>query len=160
MAIYVTGLMSLLLSALSLGPSFAHVLEAPPRLGMWPPALWREATVFHGQFEYFAIVGAPLDIAAILVAGWLAFLLRGERHAFHFALAGALLLACGLAAWLAVVAPVNSVLATWRPGPIPEDFDAVRARWETGHMIVAAAKALGFVALSVALLSPRRPASG
>lgn len=29
--------LALLLGALSLGPSFAHVLEAYPRLTIWPP---------------------------------------------------------------------------------------------------------------------------
>jgi hypothetical protein len=59
---------AILVMALSLGPSFAHLLEAPPRLTAWPPELWREATVFHGQFAYFAIVGAPLDVGAIALA--------------------------------------------------------------------------------------------
>lgn len=39
MVVYLTGLVSLLLAVLSLGPSFAHVLEAPPRLFVWAPEL-------------------------------------------------------------------------------------------------------------------------
>ena len=35
---------AILVMALSLGPSFAHLLEAPPRLTAWPPELWREAS--------------------------------------------------------------------------------------------------------------------
>ena len=31
---------TLLVAALSLGPSFAHVLESGPRLGEWPPPWW------------------------------------------------------------------------------------------------------------------------
>jgi hypothetical protein len=155
MVIYLTGLISLLLAALSLGPSFAHVLEAPPRLFVWSPELWREATVFNGQFALFAKAGAPLDVGAILVAFFLAYLLAGERSAFWFALAGAGLLAAGLAAWATLVAPANAILATWKPGPIPPDFEAVRLRWESGHMVVAAAKLLGFASISLALLAPR-----
>ncbi|TIP92536.1 MAG: DUF1772 domain-containing protein, partial [Mesorhizobium sp.] len=44
------------------------------------------------------------------------------------------------------------ILATWVPGPIPENFEAIRLRWETGHMIVAGFKAVGFVSLIAALL--------
>lgn len=66
-------------------------------------------------------------------------------------------MAAGPMAWFAIVAPANAELATWQAGPIPEDFDAVRLRWEIGHMAVAAAKALGFAFLSIALLSPRLP---
>jgi hypothetical protein len=88
-AVYLAAFASLVLAGLSLGPSFAHVLEAPPRLSVWSPELWREATVFQGQFALFAKVGAPLDVASILVVFLLAYLLANERPAFWFALAGA-----------------------------------------------------------------------
>lgn len=146
-------LAALIVTALSLAPSFAHVLEAPPRLLDWPPELWREATVFHGQFRLFGLLGGPLDIGAVLVTAGLAFVLRGRHPAFGYALAGAALFACGLAVWFTWVAPANSLLATWRPGPIPADFQAVRDRWETGHMAVAGLKLTGFVAIALAVLA-------
>lgn len=141
----------LTIAALSLGPSFAHVLEAAPRLTEWPPELWREATVFRGQFRLFALVGGPLDLGAILVAAVLAWRMRGEGPAFRLALAGAVLFVAGLALWFGWVAPANDVLATWEPGPLPPEFEAVRIRWETGHMAVAAAKLAGFAALALAV---------
>ncbi|MEI9431058.1 DUF1772 domain-containing protein [Mesorhizobium sp. Cs1299R1N3] len=141
------------IAALSLGPSFAHVLESAPRLTRWSPALWREATVFNGQFLLFAIIGAPLDVAAVACPGLLAWLLREDRPAFWFALGATLLYALSLVLWFVLVKPANNVLATWVPGPIPDDFEAIRLRWETGHMAVTAAKAVGFVSLVVALLS-------
>ncbi|MCA1449887.1 DUF1772 domain-containing protein [Ensifer sp. IC3342] len=158
MTLYLTALVSLLLTALSLGPSFAHVLEAPPRLSVWSPELWREATVFNGQFELFAKIGGPLDVAAILVAGLLTYFLAGERPAFWFAFAGTCLLVVALGAWFTLVSPANAVLASWPPGPIPTDFALVRLQWETGHMVVAAAKILAFASISMAVLAPRLPA--
>jgi hypothetical protein len=151
-------LAALVLAALSLGPSFAHVLEAPPRLADWPPELWREATVFHGQFRVFGLLGGPLDGGAVLVTGILAYLLRGQRPAFRYAAAGAAFFACGLATWLAWVAPANAVLATWQPGPLPGNFHAIRDRWETGHMVIAGLKFCGFIAVALAVLSPGRAA--
>ncbi|MBI1182603.1 MAG: DUF1772 domain-containing protein [Alphaproteobacteria bacterium] len=152
---------ALVIDALSLGPSYAHVLEAPPRLLVWTPALWREATVFNGQFELFGLVGGPIDIAAIVILFALAWVLRSERRAFRAALAAAAFYALGLAVWFAWVAPANGVLATWRPGPLPADFESIRTRWETGHMVVAGLKLAGFVCLAVAALrcssgGPRR----
>jgi hypothetical protein len=157
MARFLVALAAVLLAALSLGPSFAHVLEAPPRLSVWTPELWRETTVFNRQFVLFLAVGAPLDLAAIIVAALFAYLLRGETSAFRFALAGTSLLILALAAWFTLVSPANSILATWKPGPIPVDFEAVRRRWETGHMVVAALKALGLAAICIAALTPRLP---
>ena len=91
MATYILCLASLLTTALSLAPSFAHVLEAPPRLLVWSPELWRETTVFNGQFQLFALVGAPIDLAAIVLTAALSYSLRKERSAFRYSLGGTLL---------------------------------------------------------------------
>jgi hypothetical protein len=145
----------LTLVALSLAPSYAHVLEAPPRLTDWPASLWIDATVRHGQFALFAIVGGPVDIAAILAAAALAWTLRA-RPGFRPAAAGAILLALALAVWGLRVAPANAALAEWARGASPAGFAAVRNRWETGHMVVAALKAAGFVAVALAVTARRR----
>ena len=134
---------AVLVMALSLGPSFAHLLEAPPRLTGWPPELWREATVFHGQFAYFAIVGAPLDVGAIVLGAIMTVVVRRRRPAFWLAMAGTILFALSLATWISVVAPVNAILAQWVPGPIPHDFAAVRYRWEAGHIAISVVKTVG-----------------
>ena len=146
--------LTLALAALSLGPSFAHVLEAPPRLHDWPAQLWIDATVRHGQFVLFRDIGAPLDIGAILAATVLVLLLR-NKSGFGWTLAGTVLLILALAAWSMIVSPANDVLAGWRPGPVPADFTTIRDRWETGHMIVASLKVLGFVALAAGVTGPR-----
>jgi hypothetical protein len=148
-------LVSAFVAALSLGPSFAHVLESLPRLTRWSPALWREATVFDAQFLLFAVIGAPLDLAAILCPALLAWMLRRDLFAFRLVLAATLLYAVSLALWFGLVKPANDVLATWVPGPIPDNFETVRLRWETGHMAVTAAKALGFISLCFGLLGVR-----
>ena len=128
------------------------MLESLPRLTKWSPALWREATVFNAQFQLFAVIGAPLDIAAILCPALLAWMLRGQAAAFRFVLVATLLYAVSLALWFGLVKPTNDILATWAPGPIPDNFEAVRLRWETGHMAVTAAKVLGFISLCFGLL--------
>jgi hypothetical protein len=140
-------LLTLAISALSLGPSFAHVLEAYPRLSLWAPELWRETTVFNGQYLLFAIVGAPLDIGAIVFSGILAYLSRDDGPARWWAALGALLAAASLLVWFGVVARANSVLATWQPGPIAADFAAVQKQWEFGNMAVASLKLLSFASL-------------
>ena len=153
MSVYLASIVSLVLAALSLGPSYAHVLESLPRLTVWSRELWRDATVFHRQFEWFARIGAPVDVAAIVAAFVLAYLLYDQRATFWLVVAGAAFLAAGLAAWLALVAPANAVLATWRPGSIPSNFDVIRRRWEIGHMVVAALKLCGLVFLCMAVAS-------
>jgi hypothetical protein len=137
---------ALTLAALSLGPSWAHVLEAPPRLE-WPAELWRQATVFGGQFRLFAYLGGPIDLLAILLPALLAWRVRGQPGG-RLVAAGAALFGAALLVWFLWVQGANAVLASWTPGPPPADFDAVRRRWETGHMAVAGLKLLGFVVLA------------
>ena len=150
----------IVVAALSLGPSFAHVLEAVPRLTVWPPELWRQATVFHAQFEWFAVAGATFDTSVIPLLAILAFLLRRERYSFRLAVAATFFYAAALATWFAWVGPANAILATWKPGPVPADFFAVRDRWETGHMVVAGLKFLGFLVLIAATLNAGRSRPG
>ena len=152
----VWSVLTAIVAALSLGPSFAHVLESAPRLARWSPQLWLETTVFNAQFRLFAAVGAPLEILAIVCPAVLTWRLRGDSPAFGYALTATILFIVSLVAWASWVRPANSVLATWRPGPIPENFEAVRLRWETGHMAVAALKLCGLLSLVLALLAMRR----
>lgn len=140
----------MLLAALNVAPSFAHLLEAPPRLWVWTPELWREATVFHGQFALFAPVGAVVEIATILGAGAFAWSRREARRGLRPALIATFLFSVALAAWLAIVAPANAVLATWTPGAVPAEFDAVRLRWEAGHALIAVIKLVAFAMLAYA----------
>ena len=143
-----------MLTALSLGMSFAHVLEMPPRL-RWTPELWMATTNFGGLYWLFGRVGGVIDVGAVAAASVLAYALRRNhrnRPAFRCALSGALLFAAGLGLWAAVVAPANAVMAGWVPATLPVDFAAVRARWEGGHAAVAVAKLAGFASLVLGLL--------
>ena len=94
MSVYLASIVSLVLAALSLGPSYAHVLESLPRLTVWSREL-RETTVFRRQFEWFARIGAPVDVAAIAAASALAILLYDQRATFWLVVAGAAFLAAG-----------------------------------------------------------------
>lgn len=149
-----TRLAALILAALSLGPSFAHLLEHPPRMA-WPPELWIAVTSTGGQYAWFGRVGAVIDPATILVLLLLAWLSRKSRPAFVAAAASAFCFAAALACWALVVQPMNIVISGWQPGAVPSDFEAVRARWEEGHLIVAVLKLAGFVALAFAVLPGR-----
>ena len=155
MHLLVSKTIALVIAALSLAPSFAHALESYPRLMIWPPELWRDATVFNAQFILFAVIGAPIDILAILVPAGLTFLLRWKRPQFALALAATLTFVLGLIIWFAIVATANSVLATWTPGPIASDFDAVRRQWEFGHLTIAGVKLIGFTLLALACVWPQ-----
>jgi len=147
--------LAITVAALSLGLSFAHVAEALPRLFAWSPELWREATVFGGQYTTFAPAGAALDLGAILLTAVVAYSVRGERRRFSLAVASCMFCTLALATWFAWVAPANAELAEWVRGPLPDNFFTIRDRWESGHAVIAMIKLAGFVALATALVAKR-----
>jgi hypothetical protein len=142
--------LSLLAVALTLGLTFAHVLEIPGKLRL-SGADW--LTVQHNLYVGFGTVGAAVEIAAIALAWLAAILVRDRRPAFAWTLAAALLATAGLVAWGLVVAPVNTALAAWTPETLPADWTAWRNRWELGHALHAGLFALAFGCLAAALLA-------
>src|SRR4030095_15602806 len=83
-------LVTLLLTALLLGTTFAHTLEIPAKLQYDGP-LWTrlQRTLYSG----FLWIGGPVELAAIVAASVLAFMLRHEHWSFLLAAAAALCLA-------------------------------------------------------------------
>ena len=85
------------------------------------------------------------------------FLVRRSRPSFRLALAATVLYSAALVTWLSVVAPMNAILAQWNPGRIPENFAAVRNRWEAGHIAITGIKVVGLGCAIAAGLALGRP---
>ncbi len=141
---------TLMLTALSLTMTSAHVLELPQKM-KYDAQMY--AAVNTTLYRYFAIVGGFYTITSILAAAMLAFLVRKRKSAFRWTLAAAVCTSAGLGAWFLLVAPMNAALSGWTPETLPGDWAGYRDRWEAGHAIHAVFFALGFGALVVAILS-------
>jgi hypothetical protein len=157
MALKVIRYLSLLLVALTLGLTFAHVLEIPGKLRL-DGATW--LAVQHNLYVGFGTVGAVVEVAAIVLTWLLVLMVRGRRPAFWWTLGAAVCVTAGLVDWFLLVAPMNAALAVWTPETLPADWTSYRDQWETGHAIHAALFGLGFSALALALLAetPEREA--
>lgn len=157
---------TLLLAALALTMTSAHVLELPPEM-RYDVDLY--ATVNGSLYRYFASVGAIYTLGSISAAFLLAFLLRGRHPAFGWTLAGAIGLLLGFASWLALVAPVNQEVAAAYvavPASVPALWLRLRPRWKYGHATGFVLQLAGFCALLASILvetagpSPLRGRSG
>jgi hypothetical protein len=122
----------LILAALTVGMKFAHVLELGPKLAWDSAELY--LTVQTSLYQVFGTLGPIIDVATILLAFLLVFLLR--RHAaFRLTLAGAAAFTVSLIIWLLVVAPVNPHFADWTvTGVVPPDWAVWRAQWQYGQV--------------------------
>jgi hypothetical protein len=103
----------------------------------------------HDRSATTARTAVVCSFAAVLVMA----LSRGPSVAHLLDPAATILYAVSLATWFAVVAPMNAVLAQWEPGAVPETFEAVRDRWEAGHIAISAIKFVGLGCLIAAALS-------
>ncbi|HMB90138.1 MAG TPA: DUF1772 domain-containing protein [Rhodothermales bacterium] len=123
---------AILLAALLMGTSLAHSLEMPMKMQVDGP-LWR--TFQHSLYRYFAIIGGPIEIGAILSAAGLAFFARKREQPYPLILIGTACLAAAFLVWLGLVSPVNTQLATWTSAEaIPTDWMRWRAQWEYAHL--------------------------
>jgi hypothetical protein len=150
MTLKVVRYLSLLLVALTLGMTFAHVMEIPGKLRL-DGVTW--LTVQHNLYIAFGVVGAVIEVLAIVLTWLLVLMVRRGHPAVWWTLAAAVCVSAGLADWFLLVAPMNVALSVWTPETLPADWTRYRDQWETGHAIHAALFALGFSALVIALLA-------
>lgn len=140
---------TLILVALVLGTSFAHVLEWPAKLGYEGTLYVRLQTSLYQRWGPPSLTGfvEPAAIVAVLI---LAVLVRHDRPAFRLVLvaAGALLLAFPVVFFWRV-APANAFFrAAAQSGATPPDWAQWRTRWETGHALRFVLHSTGFALLA------------
>ena len=153
MLLKVTRFVAIMLTALTLGAGFCHLMQLPARIG-WDQYLWVGSTVQGGLYAMFGSVGAVIFVATVIALALLAYFVREHgRPGFRLALAAAILFALALALWWVLVYPVNVELAKWVNGPVPSDWTVYRSRWEWGHAIISLVELAGFAALIASVLA-------
>lgn len=141
--------MALVLAALALTMTSAHVLELPQKM-QWDASLY--AAVNTTLYRYFAIVGGAYIVVAIVATCALAWLVRKRHPAFEWTVIAAVLFVLAFASWLVIVQPVNaSIDRTLEASPdgVPAAWAHLRDRWEYGHVVGFVLQLLGLVALVV-----------
>jgi hypothetical protein len=153
-------LVALTLTALTLGLSFAHVLEMPAKVA-YPPELY--VTLQNSLYVSFGPprVGAFVEPGAILAAAILAYLVRRRRPAFWLTVGAVicLLLAFPVVFFL-FTQPANAVFQAARSASVPADFERYRVQWEYSHAARFVLHLAAFVLLARSVLHrPRVPRS-
>ena len=99
-----TGMVAVVLAALTMGLAFAHTLELPQKLD-YDPATWTQLQ--HSLYRYFAVIGGPLEVATVIAAVVFAVRARGLRGG-RLAVVGAVCFVLALGWWIAVVNTANA----------------------------------------------------
>jgi hypothetical protein len=150
-------LLTVLLSALLLGTTFAHVLEMPAKLH-YNGIEWMRLQ--DTLYVAFAKIGGAVEIGAIVAAGVLAFMLRENRAALMLSLFGGLCLAVAFfGIWIFITNVANAEVAKWTPQSIPTDWSQWRRRWDYSHAVRFVLQLVALGALISALLVTNAPRS-
>jgi hypothetical protein len=143
---------TVMLAALMLTMTSAHVLELPQKM-QYDAQMY--TAVNTTLYLYFAIVGGAYTVSSILAAFVLAFLVRKRRRSFQLTLASAVCLLLAFGSWLILIAPVNGDIAdalAKAPESVPSLWMQLRERWEYGHAVGFIITLTGFALLISSLL--------
>jgi hypothetical protein len=136
--------LALVLTAIVLVPSGAHLFELPGKIGLDRDAYF----VVQGVYAGWAFFGVPI-LAAILANGGLFVTLRSrEPSTARWALASALLIAVSLALFFTWTFPANQATANWTHKP--ENWEVLRREWEYSHAANAVIVFSAFIATAIA----------
>jgi hypothetical protein len=150
MGLTTTRFLSLLFVSLTLGMTFCRVMEIPGKLRLDGA---QRLMVQQHLYVAFGVIGAGIEVLAILLTWVVALQVRMRRRAFSLILGAAICVTGGLVIWALVVAPMNAALNNWTPKTLPADWTAYRDQWEIGHAIHAVLFGLGFTGLLMALMA-------
>lgn len=140
---------ALLLTALTMGLEFAHVLEWPRKQHYSGPLYVR---LQESLYVWFGDLGGVLYVLAVLATVGSAILSRHRPGACAWVASAAGAQVVALVSFLTVVYPVNLRLPVNGDGAVPPDWAGLRDRWELGHAIGFLLFAASFVLLIIPLL--------
>jgi hypothetical protein len=134
--------LSLLFVALALGPSMAHLLELPNKIGL-PAAEYLTVQQIYAGWALLGIVaaGALFSTLALLFVERV----HAERIAPTF-FALLCIIGAQVVFWTYTY-PVNVQTQNWTM--LPDNWEALRAQWEYSHAVGAVLNVLALVALLI-----------
>jgi lipopolysaccharide export LptBFGC system permease protein LptF len=143
MALKLVQFLAVILTALALVPSGAHLFSLINKVGLAAEQYYIVQGIYRG-WSLFAFVLIPAIFANLA----LAIAHRGHRQSFRMALVGFGCLAATLVIFFIWTYPANQATDNWTT--IPANWATLRSQWEYSH---AANAVLGFIALCAATLS-------
>jgi|SRR5687768_9404546 hypothetical protein len=135
--------LAVVLTALALVPAMAHVMELPNKLPMTREAYLIVQRVYRGwNMSAIVVIGALIATLVLVVSV--------EGAAFPPALIGFLAIVATQVVFWVFTYPVNRLTRNWTR--VPDDWQALRDRWEISHAVSAALNFIAVVSVTVAVI--------
>ena len=148
MARRVVQFLALVLTALALIPSGAHLFALPNKIGLAQEQYFIVQNIYRG----WALFGAVL-LGALIANLLLAIMLRGRVAPFVLALVAFICVAVTLAVFFIWIYPANQATDNWTT--IPENWEQLRRQWEYSHAANALVTFVAFCAVTLSVLTTR-----
>ncbi|HEY0769703.1 MAG TPA: hypothetical protein VGD31_05170 [Sphingobacteriaceae bacterium] len=123
--------LNLVISALALSTTSAHVLEYPQKIKLDIPAY---TLINSNLYKFFALVGGLYCIGAIVLALILVYVSRKQRNILRWNFWGLAFHLLWLVSWILIVNSVNSQIVD-NPDAAHQLWEQLRYRWEYGHIV-------------------------
>lgn len=148
MSLKIVSFLAIILTALALVPSGAHLLEMPNKVSLAPDAYFIAQQLYAGWW-----LTGLLHMAALVAVATLAALLRHDRYRFALAVFAAAMLVAFFAIFFTWTFPANQATANWTR--IPDDWEQLRRAWEVSHAVNAVVLFLALCAVVAAAVDLR-----
>jgi ABC-type cobalamin transport system permease subunit len=137
---------SLLFAALALAPALAHLLELPNKIGLSRDDYLIVQQIYRGwALLGFVIAGALLSTLVLMI------MVRNRPKAFALTIvAFVCILGTQIVFWTFTF-PANQQTNNWTV--LPENWEALRARWEYSHAASAVLNLIAFISLICSVLT-------
>jgi hypothetical protein len=136
-------LLAVVLCALALVPSMAHVMELPNKLPMSREAYLLVQRLYRGwNMSAFVVIGALVSTFILM--------LSVNDAAFAPALVGFLAIVATQIVFWVFTFPVNRATRNWTQ--VPDDWQLLRDRWEFSHAVSAVLNFIAVVSVTIAVL--------
>jgi hypothetical protein len=141
---------SLALVALCLGPALAHLLALPNKIGLARDDYFTVQQIYRG----WALLGVLIvcALASTLALAWMT--RRQAPSSFYWVLTSLVCLVLAQAVFWIFTYPANVATSNWTV--VPENWQALRVRWEYSHAVGAILTFAALVALILSLLARTR----
>jgi hypothetical protein len=144
--------LAIILTALALVPSGAHLFALPNKIGLTQEDYFVAQSLYRGWYLFGAVL-----ISALTFNAALAILSRGQDMSFYLAGAAAICIGTTLAIFFTQIYPVNHLTNNWTV--VPDNWIALRVQWELAHAINAVITFLALCCVTVAVLARKAGAS-
>ena len=145
MALRLVQFLTIMLTALALVPSGAHLAALPNKMAMAQAAYFVAQQIYAG----WALFGIVL-FGALLANLAHAIVLRKLGRSFGYALASFLLIAANLAIFFLWTLPTNQATNNWTI--VPKNWNELRIQWEYSHAANAVVTFAALVCVVIAVL--------